>query len=125
VLPCNLPAARGRSLAVAAGEGFRRQTYDVSGINRLNSRTMHFSRHGGFTMQLPPRTSPETDCCLDLIHHLAAVQIHELHVSVETDRVVLTGRTASWYGKQVATTAARRMYPDCRIDNRLLVTTVR
>ncbi|MFN8707518.1 MAG: hypothetical protein ACK50J_12620 [Planctomyces sp.] len=76
-------------------------------------------------MQLPPKTSPETDCCLDLIHQLAAVQIHDLHVSVETDRVVLTGRTASWYGKQVATTAARRMYPDCRIDNRLLVTTVR
>ena len=76
-------------------------------------------------MRIEPRTSPETGRCMDLIHQLASVVVQDLVVDVGFDSVVLTGRAGSWYAKQVATTAARRMYPDHRIENLLQVVTVR
>lgn len=76
-------------------------------------------------MRVQPRTSPETDRCMDLIQQLANVVVQDLHVSVGLDSVVLTGRANSWYAKQVATTAARRMYPNLRVENNLQVVTVR
>lgn len=76
-------------------------------------------------MRLEPRTSPETDRCLDLIEQLAGVVVHELCVDVGFTSVVLTGRAASWHAKQVATTAARQMYPNHRIENQLQVVTLR
>lgn len=76
-------------------------------------------------MQLKPRTSPETDRCLDLIQQLASVVVHDLCVDVGFTSVTLTGRAGSWYAKQVATTAARRMYPNHRIENQLQVITPR
>lgn len=76
-------------------------------------------------MRTEPRTSPETDCCMDLIHQLASVVVQDLHVDVGFDSVVLTGRAGSWYAKQVATTAARRMYPNHRVENQLQVNSLR
>ena len=76
-------------------------------------------------MRLQPRTSPETDRCMDLIQQLAIVVVHDLCVDVGFQSVTLTGRAGSWYAKQVATTAARRMYPHHRIENLLQVTTIR
>lgn len=76
-------------------------------------------------MQLQPRTSPETDRCMDLIQQLASVVVNDLCVDVGFDSVVLTGRADSWHGKQVATSAARRMYPHHRIENQLIVTSIR
>lgn len=76
-------------------------------------------------MRLHPRTSPETDRCMDLIQQLASVVVRDLCVDVGFESVVLTGRADSWHGKQVATSAARRMYPNHRIENLLQVTTVR
>ena len=76
-------------------------------------------------MRLQPRTSPETDRCMDLIQQLASVVVHDLCVDVGFQSVTLTGRAGSWYAKQVATTAARRMYPNHRIENMLQVTTPR
>jgi hypothetical protein len=76
-------------------------------------------------MHLKPRTSPETDRCLDVIDQLASVVIHDLCVDVGLDCVRLTGRAGSWHAKQVATSAARRMYPTLQIDNQLQVVTTR
>ncbi len=76
-------------------------------------------------MSIPPRTSPETDRCMDLIQQLASVVVNDLHVDVGFENVTLTGRAGSWYAKQVATTAARKMYPDLRVDNQLQVVTIR
>ena len=76
-------------------------------------------------MRIKPRTSPETDRCMDLIQQLGNAVVHELHVDVGFDCVTLTGRAGSWYAKQVATTAARRMYPEFRVDNQLQVVTIR
>ncbi len=76
-------------------------------------------------MRTQPRSSPETDRCMDLIHQLAGDVVQELHVDVGFSSVALTGRAGSWYAKQVATTAARRMYPDHRIENLLQVTKIR
>jgi len=81
--------------------------------------------HGGERMRLQPRTSPETDRCMDLIQQLASVVVRDLCVDVGFESVVLTGRADSWHGKQVATSAARSMYPKHRIENLLEVTTVR
>lgn len=71
------------------------------------------------------RTSPETDRCMDLIQQLASVVVQDLHLDVGFESVTLTGRAGSWYAKQVATTAARRMYPTHRVENQLQVVTVR
>ncbi|MFM7058810.1 MAG: hypothetical protein ACKO2P_18015 [Planctomycetota bacterium] len=76
-------------------------------------------------MRLQPRTSPETDRCHELIQQLGSVLVHDLHVEADFHSVTLTGRTGSWYAKQVATAAARRMYPNHRIDNQLQVVTPR
>lgn len=76
-------------------------------------------------MRIEPRTSPETECCRDLIHQLASVVVQDLNVDVGFNTVVLTGCAGSWYAKQVATTAARRMYPHHRVENQLRVVTVR
>jgi len=81
--------------------------------------------HGRENMQLQPKTSPETDRCLDLIQQLASVVVDDLFVDVGHQSVVLTGRADSWHAKQVATSAARRMYPDHRIENLLRVTSIR
>lgn len=71
------------------------------------------------------RISPETERCMDLVQQLANVEVRDLHLAVGFESVVLTGRAGSWYAKQVVTTAARRMYPDFRIENQLQVNTVR
>ena len=76
-------------------------------------------------MQLQSRTSPETDRCMDLIQQLASVVVRDLCVDAGFESVVLTGHADSWHGKQVATSAARRMYPNHRIENLLKVTSVR
>ncbi|MCA9034014.1 MAG: hypothetical protein KDA91_02735 [Planctomycetaceae bacterium] len=76
-------------------------------------------------MQIQPRTSPETDRCMDLIRQLGNAVIHDFHLTAELECVVLTGRAMSWYAKQVATSAARRMYPGQKIENRIKVVTVR
>lgn len=76
-------------------------------------------------MRTGSQTTTETDRCLEAMRQLASVFVQDLQVSVDDERVVLTGKVGSWYGKQVATTAVRRLYPTCRIDNRLQVNTVR
>ncbi len=76
-------------------------------------------------MRLQPRTSPETDRCQELIQQLGSVLVHDLCVESDFHSVTLTGRAGSWYAKQLATTAARRMYPNHRIDNQLLVSSAR
>lgn len=62
---------------------------------------------------------------MDLIQQLASVVVDDLFVDVGNQTIVLTGRADSWHGKQVATSAARRMYPNHRIENQLQVTTIR
>ena len=76
-------------------------------------------------MLIQPRTSPETDRCMDLILQLGTVFVQDLHVDVGFETVILTGRAGSYYAKQVATTAARKMYPGHRVENQLQVITVR
>ncbi len=76
-------------------------------------------------MRLQPKTSPETDRCLDLIQQSASVVVDDLFVDVGNLSVVLTGRADSWHAKQIATSAARRMYPNHRIENLLQVNSIR
>lgn len=72
-------------------------------------------------MRTQPRTNPETDRCQELIQQLGSVSVNDLHVEADFHTVTLSGRAGSWYAKQLATTAARRMYPNHRIDNQLQV----
>lgn len=76
-------------------------------------------------MRIQPRTSPETDRCQDLIQQLGGGLVHDFCVDVGFTSVTLTGRAASWYARQLATTAARKMYPDHRIENHLFVAVAR
>lgn len=70
-------------------------------------------------------TTTETDRCLEVMRQLASVYVQDLKVRVDDDCVTLTGTVASWYGKQVATIAVRRLYPTLRVDNQLQVHSVR
>lgn len=72
-------------------------------------------------MRTQPRTTPETARCQELIQQLGSVLVSDLHVEADFQSVTLTGCAGSWYAKQLATTAARRMYPNHRIDNQLQV----
>ncbi|MEY3457408.1 MAG: hypothetical protein RL215_565 [Planctomycetota bacterium] len=72
-------------------------------------------------MRIQPRTSPETDLCQELVQQLGGGLISDLHVDAGFSSITLTGRASSYYAKQLATTAARKMYPDHRIDNQLQV----
>jgi hypothetical protein len=76
-------------------------------------------------MQTKSDTTTETDRCLEVMRQLASVFVQDLNVAVDDDSVSLTGHVGSWYGKQVATTAVRRLYPTHRIENKLQVITVR
>jgi hypothetical protein len=72
-------------------------------------------------MRQAPKTSPETDRCLDLIYELGSVEISDFRVEAGFQTVTLTGRAGSWLARQLATTAATRMYPGHVIDNQLQV----
>lgn len=63
--------------------------------------------------------------CAQLIREMAGTAIHELVVDVSPVYVRLTGWVASWHMKQVANTAAQRLYPKRLIDNQLRVVTKR
>jgi hypothetical protein len=76
-------------------------------------------------MQIKSQTTNNTDRCLEVMRQLASVFVQDLSVLVDDEAVTLTGRVGSWYGKQVATTAVRRLYPTHRIQNMLQVKTVR
>ncbi|MCA9059113.1 MAG: BON domain-containing protein [Planctomycetaceae bacterium] len=72
-------------------------------------------------MKSPANLQSDAHLCLSLIRQMANVVIQDLNVEVREESVVLTGRSASWHGKQMATTAARQVFPDRRIDNQLQV----
>ena len=72
-------------------------------------------------MRQAPKTSPETDRCLDLIYELGSVETVDFRVEVGFQTVSLSGRAGSWLARQLATTAAERMYPGHTIDNQLQV----
>lgn len=72
-------------------------------------------------MRIQPRTSPETDRCMDLIQQLGSVLVTDLCVDVGFHTITLTGRAGSWYARQLATMAAAKMYPGHEIENQLQV----
>ncbi len=76
-------------------------------------------------MQTKSDSTTETDRCLEVMRQLASVFVQDLSVTVDDESVCLNGHVGSWYGKQVATTAVRRLYPTHRIENKLPVITVR
>ncbi|MEN9556561.1 MAG: hypothetical protein RLZZ232_2847, partial [Planctomycetota bacterium] len=76
-------------------------------------------------MRSQPRTSPETDRCMDLIQQLGSVVVSDLCVDVGFHSITLTGRAGSFYAKELATMAAARMYPDHQIENQLQVVVLR
>ncbi len=59
--------------------------------------------------------------CADLIRERCGVAIHELHAIMQDDQVRITGQIGSWHGKQLASEAARQLFPGLRIDNKLTV----
>ncbi|MCA9064716.1 MAG: hypothetical protein KDA96_16710 [Planctomycetaceae bacterium] len=76
-------------------------------------------------MKLPANLQPDARDCLQMIHQMTNAIVHDLNVTVLDDSVILTGRASSWHGKQMATTAARQVFPRYRIDNQLQVVKVR
>ena len=59
--------------------------------------------------------------CIELIRERCGVVIHELQISLEDDQLQITGVIGSWHGKQLASEAARSLFPDRRICNQLEV----
>ncbi|MGC1272921.1 MAG: hypothetical protein WBC44_04385 [Planctomycetaceae bacterium] len=69
------------------------------------------------------RTAPDTaaDRFVERIEQFVRLRtggmIHGLHVEVGSDRVVLTGRTSTFYSKQLATHAALDVLDDQTLSN--------
>lgn len=59
--------------------------------------------------------------CIQLIRERCGVAIQELQMTLEDDQVRITGVIGSWHGKQLASEAARSLYPNRRIYNLLQV----
>ncbi len=59
--------------------------------------------------------------CIELIRERCGVVIHELQIILEEDQLQITGVIGSWHGKQLASEAARSLFPDSRICNQLEV----
>ncbi|MEO2035769.1 MAG: hypothetical protein ABGZ35_27140 [Planctomycetaceae bacterium] len=61
--------------------------------------------------------------CIELIHERCGVAIHELQISLIDEQLRISGVIGSWHGKQLASEAARSLFPDRRICNHLQVIT--
>ena len=60
--------------------------------------------------------------CVRLIRERCGVVIHELRAELAGEFVHITGLIGSWHGKQLASEAARSLFPTHQIDNQLQVT---
>lgn len=59
--------------------------------------------------------------CVELIRDRCGVVIHELQIALIDDELQITGVIGSWHGKQLASEAARSLFPERRICNQLEV----
>lgn len=71
---------------------------------------------------MPRLESPTlpTECCEELERHIldrTGRRVHELSVEVRGERVVLHGRTSSYYIKQLAQHCVWDVLPEARLDN--------
>ena len=66
-------------------------------------------------------TNGTSETCADMIRERCGVVIHELHTVMTDELVHITGQIGSWHGKQLASEAARQLFPGMRIDNKLTV----
>ncbi|MEZ6059472.1 MAG: hypothetical protein R3C19_03825 [Planctomycetaceae bacterium] len=57
-----------------------------------------------------------------LLQELSRAIASDVDCEVTPWTVRLTGRVSSWHDKQVASEVARRLFPEQRIDNQLVVT---
>ncbi len=63
--------------------------------------------------------------CIELIRQRCGVVIQELQTTLRDNQVQITGVIGSWHGKQLASEAARSLFPDRRINNQLKVVKTR
>ena len=59
--------------------------------------------------------------CVQLIRERCGVVINELQVVLRESDLQITGMMGSWHGKQLASEAARSLFPDRQICNQLEV----
>lgn len=72
-------------------------------------------------MQGTVQTDDSSSRCVELIRASCGAAIHELQMTLGDDQVQITGMIGSWHGKQLASEAARSLYPGRRIYNLLQV----
>ena len=72
-------------------------------------------------MQGVVQTDDVSNRCVQLIHECCGVLIRQLQVTFLQGQVQITGVIGSWHGKQLASEAARKLFPDRRISNQLRV----
>lgn len=76
---------------------------------------------GMMTRELPRKLLPPR---LELQRQVESVthrQVCDLGIDYEGSRVMLTGRSRTYYVKQLATHAVLSAYPEVRLENRILV----
>ncbi|MCH2202928.1 MAG: hypothetical protein MK102_13225 [Fuerstiella sp.] len=72
-------------------------------------------------MQSVVRLDDVNSRCIQLIRERCGVVIHELQVVLRESDLQITGVIGSWHGKQLASEAARSLFPDRLIINQLEV----
>ena len=59
--------------------------------------------------------------CADFIRERCGVIIHALRARIDGNLIRIDGQIGSWHGKQLASEAARQLFPGMQIDNQLTV----
>ncbi len=72
-------------------------------------------------MQGIVQTDDSSSRCIQLIRERCGVVIQELQTTLRDDHIQITGVIGSWHGKQLASEAARSLFPNHRIQNLLQV----
>ena len=67
------------------------------------------------------QTNDASERCMEFIRNRCGAVIHDLQTTLIGDLFRITGKIGSWHGKQLASEAARKLFPDLRIDNQLKV----
>jgi hypothetical protein len=76
-------------------------------------------------MQGMIQTDDASSRCIQLIRNRCGVVIQELQATLQDNQVQITGVIGSWHGKQLASEAARSLFPDRRISNQIKVVKTR
>lgn len=59
------------------------------------------------------------------VHERTGHRVRDLHVELESERIILQGQAGSYYVKQLAQSGVRDMLPEVEVENDIVVGTIK